>query len=150
MAITRYLTDNNWKGDIFFVFCAKAPRDIIYRKELEELQKRFSNLHLLITLSRVEDTDWTGHKGRITAEFLTKAIPDLTKHPIYICGPMTMMSSYDSVASRPGVCLAEQIKSEEFVAAKTNRDWYHGYDGNRGCSVDAISTLLPDEAELLR
>jgi ferredoxin-NADP reductase len=145
MAITRYLTDNNWKGDIFFIFCAKTPRDIIYRNELEELQKRFSNLRLLITLSRADGPDWTGHKGRITAEFLTKTIPDLAKHPVYICGPMTMMTPTIQLLRDLGVP-AEQIKSEEFVAAK--RIEAGAMDMmTTVVSVDAISTLLPDEAE---
>jgi glycine betaine catabolism B len=145
MAITRYLTDNNWKGDIFFIFCAKTPRDIIYRNELEELQKRFSNLRLLITLSRADGPDWTGHKGRITAEFLTKTIPDLAKHPVYICGPMTMMTPTIQLLRDLGVP-AEQIKSEEFVAAKRIETGTMDMMATV-VSVDAISTLLPDEAE---
>ena len=36
MAILRYLTDRNWKGDIHFLYCAKTPRDIIFRQELED------------------------------------------------------------------------------------------------------------------
>ncbi len=91
MAIARYLTDKNWKGDIFFIFSGKTPNDIIFRKELEELQKRFQNLRLHVTLSRAEGTDWMGYKGRVNAEFLSKAIPDIARHPVYLCGPTSMM-----------------------------------------------------------
>jgi glycine betaine catabolism B len=117
MAIARYLTDTGWKGDIYFAYGAKTPDDIIYRKELDDLKARFPNLHVHVTLSRVEDPDWTGHKGRVTAEFLTKCIPALPTRLVYICGPDAMMSMTIQVLKELGVP-AERIKSEEFVAAK--------------------------------
>ena len=117
MSILRYLTDQNWKGEIHFVYTAKTPRDIIFRRELEDLQKRFPNLRLHVTLTRAEGTDWTGKKGRITAELLQQAIPDLVRHPVYICGPASMMEPTIQLLRELGVP-AEQIKSEAFVAAK--------------------------------
>lgn len=117
MAIVRYLTDNNWKGEIYFAYCAKTPMDIIYRKELEELQSRFPNLRLHITLSRSDGTDWNGHTGRVTGEFLAKHIPNLATRPVYICGPMSMMEPTIQLLRDLGVP-ADQIKSEEFIPAK--------------------------------
>jgi ferredoxin-NADP reductase/DMSO/TMAO reductase YedYZ heme-binding membrane subunit len=117
MAITRYLTDSNWAGEIYFAYSTKAPNDIIFRKELDELKARFSNLHMHVTLSRAEDTDWTGHKGRVSAEFLTKCIPELPKRLVYICGPEPMMAMTVQVLKDLGVP-DSQIKLEEFIAAK--------------------------------
>ena len=117
MSILRYLTDKNWKGDIYFLYCAKTPQDIIFRQELEDLQRRFSNLHLLVTLSRAEGTEWTGRTGRITAELLTQTIPNLAKQPVYICGPDSMMQATISLLRELGVP-AGQIRIEAFVAAK--------------------------------
>jgi ferredoxin-NADP reductase len=117
MAITRYLTDKNWQGDIHFIFSGKTPGDIIFRKELEDLHQRFPNLRLHITLSRTEGTNWMGHKGRLHAEFLTKVIPDIAKHPVYMCGPTPMMEPTIQLLKNLGVP-ADQIKMEEFIAAK--------------------------------
>jgi len=117
MAILRYLTDRNWKGDIYFIYSARTPADIIFRKELEVLQKRFTNLHLMVTLSRAEGTDWNGWKGRITGELLTQTIPNLAARPVYICGPASMMEPTIELLRRLGVP-ADQIKSEAFAAAK--------------------------------
>jgi len=117
MAITRYLTDQNWKGDIYFAYAAKTPNDIIFRKELDDLKARFPNLHVHVTLSRAEDTDWTGHKGRVSAEFLMKCVPELSTRLVYICGPNAMMTMTVQVLRDLGVP-AEQIKLEEFIAAK--------------------------------
>jgi ferredoxin-NADP reductase/DMSO/TMAO reductase YedYZ heme-binding membrane subunit len=117
MAIARYLTDKNWKGDIYFAYAAKTREDIIYRKELDNLKARFPNLHLHITLSRAEGSDWTGHRGRVNAEFLMKCIPELSTRLVYICGPDAMMAMTIQVLKDLGVP-SEQIKSEAFVAAK--------------------------------
>jgi ferredoxin-NADP reductase/DMSO/TMAO reductase YedYZ heme-binding membrane subunit len=117
MAIARYLTDTHWKGDIHFAYAAKTPDDIIFRKELDDLKTHFPNLHLHVTLSRAEDTDWMGHKGRVSAEFLTKCIPELPSRLVYICGPDAMMAMTVQVLKDLGVPAGE-IKLEEFIPAK--------------------------------
>ncbi len=72
---------------------------------------------MLYAESGKENTDWTGHKGRISAEFLTKCIPGLSTRLVYVCGPDAMMTMTIQVLKELGVP-AEQIKSEEFVTAK--------------------------------
>jgi ferredoxin-NADP reductase/DMSO/TMAO reductase YedYZ heme-binding membrane subunit len=117
MSILRYLTDHRWIGEIHLIYSAKTPRDIIFRRELEDLQKRVPNLRLLVTLTRAEGTGWTGRTGRITAELLRQAVPDLVHHPVYICGPSSMMEPTIQLLRELGVP-AGQIKSEAFVAAQ--------------------------------
>jgi ferredoxin-NADP reductase/DMSO/TMAO reductase YedYZ heme-binding membrane subunit len=144
MAIARYLTDKNWQGDIYFAYAAKTPDDIIYRKELDDLKARFPNLHLHVTLSRAKDTDWTGHKGRVTAEFLTKCIPELPTRLVYICGPDAMTAMTIQVLKDLGVP-AEQIKSEEFVAAKHPEPT--DTDARQVCVSPADKSILPEGGE---
>ncbi|MGD0814385.1 MAG: ferric reductase-like transmembrane domain-containing protein [Verrucomicrobiota bacterium] len=117
MSILRYLTDQNWKGDIYFLYCAKTPQDIIFRQELDDLQKRFPNLHLVVTLTRAGGVDWAGRKGRIDGELLTQTVPNLAARPVYICGPTSMMEPTIQLLRELGVP-GNQIKSEAFVAAK--------------------------------
>jgi ferredoxin-NADP reductase/DMSO/TMAO reductase YedYZ heme-binding membrane subunit len=117
MSILRFLTDQSWKGDIHFLYSAKSPQDIIFHQELAGLQRRFPNLHLHITLTRAEGTNWDGRKGRITCEFLRQTISDLAEWPVYICGPAPMMEPTIQMLRELGVP-ADQIKSEAFVATK--------------------------------
>jgi ferredoxin-NADP reductase/DMSO/TMAO reductase YedYZ heme-binding membrane subunit len=117
MSILRTLTAQQWQGDIHFVYSAKTVRDIIFRRELEDLQKRFPKLRLHVTLTRAHDHEWTGKKGRITAELLNELVPDIARHPVYICGPASMMEPTIQLLRGLGVP-TEQIKSEAFVAAK--------------------------------
>jgi ferredoxin-NADP reductase len=141
MAITRYLTDKGWQGNIYFVYAAKTPGDIIFRKELDDLKARFPNLHVDVTLSRVEDTRWTGHKGRVSTKFLLKCIPELPSRLVYICGPEGMMAMIVQGLKDLGVPL-EQIKREEFIAAKKTE--LVETDAGMTC-VSAPDVSVPDD-----
>ena len=141
MAITRYLTDKGWNGQIYFAYAAKTPKDIIFRQELDDLKARFANLHVHVTLSRAEDTDWTGHRGRVTAEFLMKCIPELPSRLVYICGPNAMMAMTVQVLKDLGVP-PERIKMEEFIAAKKTE--LVETDAGMTC-VSAPDVSVPDD-----
>jgi glycine betaine catabolism B len=114
MAKIRYLTDLGWPGEIHLVFAVKTERDIIFREELDYLQRRFPNLRVTVTLSRVEGTSWEGERGRITPELLNRLVPRLSSQRVHICGPVEMMDSVVEVLRGLGVP-AEQIKRESFT-----------------------------------
>lgn len=103
MSKVRYLTDRAWPGDIYLVFCARTESDIIFREELEYLQKRHPNLHVTVTLSRADRTTWAGESGRVTPELLTRLIPHLTTKLIHLCGPDDMNRSLRQMLIALGV-----------------------------------------------
>lgn len=103
MSILRYLTDRKWNGRIDMLYSCKTSRDIIFREELEDLRRRFANVHLTITLTRPESGSWDGPVGRIDTGMLRRAIPDLTSLPFYICGPSEMLSASASLLRQLGV-----------------------------------------------
>jgi glycine betaine catabolism B len=148
MSIVRDLTDRNWKGDIFFIYSAKSPADIIFKKELEDLQARFSNVRVHVTLSRADGTDWSGYKGRVSGPFLGMCVPSITERPVYICGPQTMMAPTIQLLRELGV-QADKIKSEEFIAAKraeTGPDSLKA--GHQTQDIAAtVTDELPDDGE---
>ena len=116
MSITRYLTDRGWTGDIYLMFVVKTAQDIIFRDELDWLQKRFPNLHVNVTLTRARGDDtWTGRRGRLTSEWLTQCVPDIAHKPAYICGPDEMMNAARELLLSLGVP-ETSIKIEAFVS----------------------------------
>jgi ferredoxin-NADP reductase/DMSO/TMAO reductase YedYZ heme-binding membrane subunit len=139
MAILRDLTGRNWKGDIHFLYCAKIPRDIIFRQELEELQGRYPNLHLVVTLTRTDGAGWAGRTGRITGDLLSQTIPNLATQPVFICGPTSMMEPMIQVLLDLGV-LNEQIRSEAFLGAKRT---YSAQPAAGGESSPVVSNAMP-------
>lgn len=116
MAAIRYLFDTAWPGEIYLVYGAQTTEQFIFRDELEYLQCRMNNLHVAATMARASGTPWMGSEGLITADFLTRAVPDLTKRRVHLCGPPGMMQAIKKTLGELGV-RPEQIKMEAFGPA---------------------------------
>ncbi|MDA9494200.1 FAD-binding oxidoreductase [Bradyrhizobium sp. CCBAU 11361] len=117
MAAIRYLSDIAWPGPIYLVYGAQTTEQFIFRDELEYLQRRMNNLHVAATMVRAAGTSWMGSEGQITAEFLTQAVPDLTRRRVHLCGPPGMMDALRKTLIGLGVP-REQIKTEAFGPAR--------------------------------
>lgn len=116
MSVLRYLTDRSWSGDIFLLYCIKTPRDIIFREELDYLQRRHPNLRVVITVSRPEGTDWKGPTGRISKELIVESVPDVASRYVHICGPVPMMEVAKKMLAELGVP-SSRMKTEAFGPA---------------------------------
>lgn len=117
MAAVRYLFDIAWPGHIHLVYGAQTTEQFIFRDELEYLQRRMNNLHVSATMARASGTAWMGSEGQITADFLRRAVPDLAKLRVHLCGPPGMMEALRKTLGELGVPPA-QIKTEAFGPAR--------------------------------
>jgi len=117
MSITRYLTERSWAGDIFFIYVCRAPIDFIFANEVAALARVNPKLRVVVTMSRPEETDWKGPRGRLTRELLTQTVPNLASRRIHLCGPPSMMDSTKAILTELGVA-PDQVKTELFGATK--------------------------------
>ena len=117
VSITRFLTEQSWPGDIFFIYTCHTPADFLFSAEVAALQRRNPKLHIAVTISKTEGTDWKGPRGRITKEWLTQTVPDLASRRIHLCGPPSMMESTRAILSELGVP-PDSVKTEVFGATK--------------------------------
>jgi ferredoxin-NADP reductase len=117
VSITRYLTERSWPGDIFFIHTCRAPTEFIFANEVAALQRVNPKLHVAVTMSRPEGTDWKGPRGRITKELLTQTVPDLASRRIHLCGPLPMMEATKAILAELGVP-PDNLKTEQFGAVK--------------------------------
>src|SRR6516225_2277862 len=115
MAKIRYLTDLAWPGTIQLIFSVKTEQDIIFREELESLQKRFANFKVTVTLTRDMSPTWRGERGRITPALLTRVVADFPRSRVHLCGPTDMTDPVITMLRDLGVP-AEQIKVESFAS----------------------------------
>lgn len=116
MSVLRYLTDRSWQGEIFLIYGVRTPADIIFREELEHLQRRHPNLRVVITISRLEGTDWKGPTGHISKELIIQSVPDVATRYVHICGPVSMMETVKHVLAELGVPPG-RVKTEAFGPA---------------------------------
>lgn len=117
VSITRYLTERSWPGEIFFIYICRTPADFIFADEVAALQQRNPKLHVAVTSTKAEGTNWKGPRGRLTKELLTQTVPDLGSRRIHICGPAAMMDATKALLTELGVP-PDQVKSELFGATK--------------------------------
>jgi ferredoxin-NADP reductase/DMSO/TMAO reductase YedYZ heme-binding membrane subunit len=115
MSIIRYLTDRCWPGAIYLLFSVRKMSDLIFREELAYLERRFPNLHVCATLSKEDAAEWTGARGVITKDLLTRFVPRLRGVPVYLCGPEGMMAAMRTLLAELGVSDAD-VKTEAFVS----------------------------------
>ena len=114
MSAIRYLTGQSWSGEIYLLYACALMEDIIFREELEFLRRRHPNLHLTIVLSRENSSAWTGARGHITKELLSKTVPALSSRRVHLCGPAPMMEAAEALLKELGVP-AEQVHTELFL-----------------------------------
>jgi ferredoxin-NADP reductase len=117
MCVIRYLMDMSWPGEIFLVFAARNTDELIFREELEYLQRRYPKLHVFAAVgARSEGTAWMGLEGQITKDALAHAVPDLAKRRVHLCGPPPMMQAIRGILAELGVP-ENQIRTEAFGPA---------------------------------
>ena len=117
VSISRYLTEQSWPGDIFFIYVCRTPVDYILADEIAALERRNPKLHVAITMTRPEGTDWKGPRGHLTKELLTQTVPNLTSRRIHLCGPIPMMDATKALLAEMGVP-PDQLKTEAFGTPK--------------------------------
>ena len=117
VSISRYLTEESWPGDIFFIYVSRTPADYILAKDIAALERRNPKLHVVVTMTRAEGTDWKGPRGHLTKELLTQSVPDLTSRRIHLCGPIPMMDATKALLAEMGVP-PDQLKTEAFGTPK--------------------------------
>ena len=93
-----------------------TPRDIIFREELDYLQRRHPNLRVIVSVAQHEEADWKGPTGRITKELIAQSVPDLTSRYVHLCGPVPLMEAVKKMLAELGIP-PERVKTEAFGRA---------------------------------
>ena len=116
MSVLRYLTDKAWPGEIFLLYGARSTDEFVFREEIERLERRHANLHVLATMQRSPGTVWLGPEGNLTKELVAGAVPRIFERRIHLCGPPPMMNAVRDILLELGVAEA-QIHTEAFGPA---------------------------------
>ena len=115
MSVVRSLTDRGWTGEMYLVFSVRKKEDVVFAHEIMDLQERWKNLHVLITLTNDPDAEWSGARGQINAKMLEDLIPSFNHGPVMLCGPDPMMTGMRNLLVGMGIPDAE-IHQEAFIS----------------------------------
>jgi predicted ferric reductase len=95
-------------GDMTLVYRARHERDIVFRTEIDTLARlRGARVHYLVG-QRGDGPDPLG------PESLTRLIPDIAEHDVYLCGPVPMMRAVERALRRIGMP-KRQVHAERFA-----------------------------------
>jgi len=96
--------------DVVLLYGVRNPQELIFREELERLQ-RDRGLVLLPVSS--EKTDGAGLTGFIDGALIRRAVPDFVERDVFLCGPPVMMKLVTRSLTAAGVSRWD-IYSERF------------------------------------
>ena len=116
MSVLRYLTDKAWPGEIFLLYGARSTEEFVFREEIERLERRHANLHVLAAMQRTPGTVWLGPEGNLTKDLIAGAVPRIGERRVHLCGPPPMMAAVRTILVELGVAEA-QIHTEAFGPA---------------------------------
>jgi NAD(P)H-flavin reductase len=109
-------------GHVVLLYGTRSPRDILYRKELEQWGGRFDTT-ILISVDRASD-DWHGHVGVVTN--LISHAPFDPQHAVaYVCGPEIMMDFSTQSLERRGLA-----QDRIYISMERNMKCAIGYCGH--------------------
>lgn len=101
ISILRHIAHKKLKGEFCLFYSVRKKENILYRNELEELQKN-PQIKVVITLTREED-EWEGEKGRLCHTVIEKYVSAPKEFSWWICGPMGMLKAMRECLSSCGV-----------------------------------------------
>lgn len=111
-SMIRYCTDKRLGTKIVLLYGNRSERDIVFKDELEDMQRENPNLKVVHTLAEAGE-DWKGYRGYIDAAMVKKEIPDYEERVFYSCGPPAMVEAMEGLLVKMGV-KKENIREENF------------------------------------
>jgi ferredoxin-NADP reductase len=111
-SICKYCTDMRLDTEIILLYGNRTEKDIVFRKELEEMQEQNKNLKVVFTVSRPGES-WRGYTRRIDTDMIEKEIPDFLERVFFICGPPAMVEGMENLLKDLNIP-QENIKKENF------------------------------------
>ena len=94
MAMLRHRAARASRIPAWLLVSSRSYEDIVYRKELEQMETAGDGLRIIHTLTRSQPPDWRGFRRRIDREMLRATMPPPEAHPLaYVCGPEQMVEA---------------------------------------------------------
>ncbi len=111
-SICRFCVDKKLPTDIAMLYANKTEDEIVFKDELEAMQKADPRLVIKNVLTR--QPDWKGLKGHVDGNMIKEQIPDYRERTFYICGPPGMNEAMKKALKSLDVP-DERIRLEDFT-----------------------------------
>ena len=135
MSMSREILEAGLDRNITLIYGSRKLENVIFKEELEEMNKNHPNFNFHIVLS--DDENYSGLKGFIDENMISKLVKDLHESTYYICGPEVMNKFVKASLEKLNVS-HKMIIREMFGAAqdvKTIPGWPEGFTGQEEFNI---------------
>ncbi|MBA7512250.1 Methane monooxygenase component C [subsurface metagenome] len=116
-SICKFATDSMLPTDMVLLYGNNREEDIIFRKDLDDMQAVNKNLRIVYTLTSpdIDRKTWQGRIGYIDDKMIKEEISDFNERVFYICGPPRMVESLINILRNKLGVQQDKIKIENFI-----------------------------------
>lgn len=100
ISMANAIADGDEDFEMTLLYGSRTYDNILFREELDELQKKCDKIKVVHVLSEEEKEG--SEKGFITAELIKKYAPDNENYSVFICGPQQMYDFLDGELKKLG------------------------------------------------
>lgn len=111
-SIWRYVLENKMKNNIHLLFSVMTVNDVIYKKELEDLAKKYPQFTYTIIVTEAAP-EWNGACGLITKKLFDETYGGY-KQTFYVCGPPKFIECAEGILHESQVP-EERIRIDRWV-----------------------------------
>ena len=114
-SVVREATRRELATKITILYSVRTTNDIIFDREFHDLAAENPNFSFYVTCTRLHPEDaWTGHRGRITADWVRDQVHDLANTVFYACGPNPLVEFAEQLVLHELNVPKEQMKTEKW------------------------------------
>jgi sulfoxide reductase heme-binding subunit YedZ len=118
ISMLRYIADSAPSTQVELLYGVRSERDIIFERDLHDLQARIPQFNYTIIASRAGNA-WRGPRGHIDREHIERRMSQLADQTFFVCGPVGFMSDVTEALSSLGVP-AERVLRERFTVVSAS------------------------------
>ena len=115
-SMIRYAADTHLTIPITLLTSSSIVEDIVFQKELKEIEAKNSWFRLIETITQPENSKltWSGNIGRIDENYIKRYVPDFGSAIFYIAGPPAMVDAMDNLLKLLRIEVTK-IRKEKFT-----------------------------------
>ncbi len=98
----RYILAKGLPVRIKLLYSARTPADFAFKPEFDAAMKQHPNLQCIYTITRPDETPWTGRTGRFDQAFFEEHLGPVGTL-FYLCGPDRMIKEQSQILTALGV-----------------------------------------------
>jgi ferredoxin-NADP reductase len=115
LSMARHASRERLPHRIYLFYSNRRPGDAAFLAELQEMERRNPNYHLIATMAEAEKSAqaWSGETGFIRRDMLERHLPDAANPVYYFAGPPAMTMAMQEMLQGMGI-REDAMRYEEF------------------------------------